>query len=122
MTIVPVLKQVVRIVGRIDRKYNINKIFIDKHVPPHLRGPARKLVDIAGTLGGGYGLVKFVESLYASDSPGNGASVPYKKFTPARKPYKTRGGFSRRYGTRRAFCPNPDARNRYSNSRRYKQR
>ncbi len=106
MTIVPVLKQAVRIAGRIDRKYNLNKIFIQKYVPPGYRKSANKLVDIAGLLGGGLGIVRFIESLYAADTPGNGATIPFKKrqqFT-TRKSYQTRRRYSRRNPSR---CPSP---------------
>ncbi len=119
MTIVPVLKQALKIAGRIDRKYNINKIFIDKHVPPHLRSPARKLVDIAGTLGGGYGIVRFVESLYAADTPGNGATIPFKrtKQYTSRKSYQTRSGRTRRRGF---GCPKPTKSDYYSRRSSYR--
>ncbi len=113
MTIIPVLKQAVRIAGKIDRKYNLNKIFIQKYVPPGYRTRANKLVDIAGTLGGGYGIVRFVESLYAADSPGNGAPIYQKKkqqYTP-RKSYQTRRRFSSRN------CPEY-TRTSYSNYRK----
>ncbi len=91
------IRQGLRIAGKIDRKYNLNKIFIQKYVPPGYRTRANKLVDIAGTLGGGYGIYNFINSLIAEDSPGNSAQIPFKKskFT-SRKSYKTRGRFTRR--------------------------
>ncbi len=91
MAIVGVLKQGLRIAGRIDRKYNINKIFVEKYVPPHLRSRTRKIIDIAGTLGGSYGLIRFIESLYAPDTPGNyAAPLPRKEYTKTYKSNKTR--------------------------------
>ncbi len=92
MALLPALKQGLRIAGRIDQKYNLNKIFIQKYVPPGYRKTANRLVDIAGTLGGGYGIVKFVESLYAPDTPGNSAIPfkPQKQFRKYRQSYKTR--------------------------------
>ncbi len=102
MTIVPVLKQAVKIAGKIDRKYNLNKIFIQKYVPPGYRTRANKIVDIAGSLGGGYGIVRFVESLYAIDSPGNSAPIQQqrKQRFKTSKSYKTRRRRSIRCPTR----------------------
>ncbi len=113
MALLPAVKQGLRLAGKIDRKYNLNKIFIQKYVPPHQRKFANKLVDIAGTLGGGYGIVRFIESLYSPDTPGNGGSIPFQKqrFT-TRKSYKTRGRQSVRYGAR---CRPND---KYGSSRR----
>ncbi len=92
MALLPALKRGLQIAGRIDQKYNINKIFIQKYFPPSYRTRANKIVDIAGTLGGGYGIVRFVESLYAPDTPGNGAQMlPKKKqYAKTGKSYQTR--------------------------------
>ncbi len=87
------IRQGLRIAGRIDRKYNINKIFIDKYFPPGYRATARKIVDIAGVFGGGYGIYNFIQSLNAPASPGNPDAVPFQKQRPkftSRKSYKTR--------------------------------
>ncbi len=94
MALLPVVKRGLQIAGRIDQKYNINKIFIQKYVPPGYRKTANKIVDIAGTLGGGYGIVRYLESLYADDSPGNAPNgfqqKKIRQFTKTSKSYKTR--------------------------------
>ncbi len=108
MALIQGLKQGLRIAGKIDRKYNLNKIFIQKYVPPGYRARANKLVDIAGTLGGGYGIVRFLESLYAPETPGNGASIPFKKYAPPGQSYKTRYRYTSRRTTRRDYCPRPN--------------
>ncbi len=112
MALLPAIKRGLQIAGRIDKKYNINKIFIDKYAPPHLRKSLNKIVDIGGTLGGGYGIVRFLESLYAPQSPGNPPDGSFskrnEKFTKTGKSYKTRrrrsvcypAKRSRRYYTR----------------------
>ena len=103
MTLTAGIRAGIKLAGKIDRKYNINKIFIDKYVPPHMRKPARQLVDILGTTGGAYGVYK---ALYAPDTPGNdNAQIPFKKQPQTSPPYKTRGrqstGF---YGRNRQQC------------------
>ncbi len=98
MPYLPAIKRGLKIAGRIDQKYNLNKIFIQKYVPPGYRKTANKIVDIAGTLGGGYGIVRFIESLYAADTPGNSAPVYQQKTKYVSKTstsYKTRGRLPR---------------------------
>ncbi len=87
------------IAGKIDKKYNLNKIFINKYVPPGYRKTANKIVDITGALGGGYGLYRFAQSLLAPDTPGNSAPIPFQKqkYAETSKSYKTRGRQARRY-------------------------
>ncbi len=84
------IRQGLRIAGKIDRKYNINKIFIDKYVPPGYRKTTRQIVDIAGIIGGGYGIYN---ALIAPDSPGNDA-IPFQRNERSKsktyKSYKTR--------------------------------
>ncbi len=103
--IIRAIKEATKIAARIDNKYNLNKIFIQKYVPPGYRSRANKIVEIGGALGGGYGIIRFIESLYAPDTPGNHA-VPLPAKTPkqftSRKSYKTRSGQTNRYRTR---CP-----------------
>ncbi len=88
-----IVRQGLRLAGKIDRKYNINKIFIEKYFPPGYRKPAGRIVDIAGTLGGGYGLYGFLEDLLTPDTAQRRAQIPFKKFYPitSRKSYQTRG-------------------------------
>ncbi len=104
MTLVAGIKQAVRLAGRIDQKYNLNKIFIQKYVPPGYRKQANKIVDIAGTLGGGYGIVRFIESFYAPDSPGNQSAPLPEKFRAryaTRSQNKTRSRRTRCYPVKR---------------------
>ncbi len=94
MVVITAIKRGLYIAGRIDRKYNINKIFIQKYAPPGYRKQLNRLVDIGGTIGGGYGLYQFINSLIAPETPGNGAQIPFKKQRPffkANKSYQTRG-------------------------------
>ncbi len=94
------IRQGLRIAARIDQKYNINKIFVQKYVPPGYRNVVNKIFDIVGTAGGGYGLYSGIQSLIAPDSPGNQIAIPQKKL---RISYKTRTS----YKTRRRLprCP-----------------
>ncbi len=95
------IRQGLRIAGKIDKKYNLNKIFIDKYFPPGYRKTAKKIVDYAGAAGGGYGIYNFIQSLNAPDSPGMSAQIPFQRYEPkTRKSYKTRGRQARCYGGR----------------------
>ncbi len=98
MTILAGIKRGINLAGKIDKKYNLNKIFIQKYVPPGYRKTANKLVDIAGMVGGGYGIYN---AFIAPDSPGNNAPTIYKKQPETYKPYQTRGGFATRTRSRR---------------------
>ncbi len=96
------VKTGLRIAGRIDQKYNVNKIFVNKYVPPGYRKLTNRIFDIAGTLAGGYGLYGFINSLIAPDSPGNSAPIPFQKqFPQTYKSYQTR---SRRSGRTSYSC------------------
>ncbi len=119
MALIPAVKQALKIVGRIDNKYNLNKIFIQKYVPPGYRKRANKIVEVAGALGGGYGIVRFIETLYAPETPGNGASVPFQKQPTSRKPYQTRRRQSTRYNPRCPTKPDFSSRSRRSSTREY---
>ncbi len=85
------IRQGLRLAGKIDKKYNLNKIFIDKYAPPGYRKTLHKIVDVAGALGGGYGIYRFGQSLLESETPGMGGQIPFKRvrFT-SRKSYQTR--------------------------------
>lgn len=91
------LRKALYFAGRIDQKYNINKIFIQKYAPPHYRKRLNKLVDIGGTLGGGYGIYNAINTLIAPDTPGNeNAKIPFQRQRDASyKSYKTRSGRAR---------------------------
>ncbi len=111
-------KRGLQIAGRIDQKYNINKIFIQKYFPPGYRKTANKIVDIAGSLGGGYGIVRFVESLYAKPPSLSNGFQKTDVYAPS-KSYKTRSRQSVR--NRDRFCSKYCAstkRRRYSSFRR----
>ncbi len=97
------IRQGFRILGKIDKKYNLNKIFIDKYAPPGYRKGLYKVVDIAGALGGGYGIYNFITSLYAPESPGMSAPVPFQKQLP--KTYKQNKTRGRRTVYNRSRCP-----------------
>ncbi len=107
--VITAVKRALTLAGRIDQKYNINKIFIQKYAPPHYRKTLNKIVDIAGTLAGGYGLYNAINALIAEDSPGIGAQIPFRKkqFTTG-KSYKTRSGYTRRRSQR--YCIRPKSR------------
>ncbi len=111
MTVYGAAKAAVKLAGRLDKKYNINKIFVEKYVPPGYRKITSRLFDIAGTAGGAYGIYK---ALIAEDTPGNSAPVFQKKQPQYNKTYKTR----RRLSTRNRRCyPDrygPSNRKRYS--------
>ncbi len=99
MTITAGIRQGLKLAGKIDRKYNLNKIFIQKYVPPGYRKTANKIVDIAGIIGGGYGIYN---ALIAPDSPGNSAQIPFQKQPQTYKPYQTRGGYTTRSNYRKS--------------------
>ncbi len=118
MTILTGIRTGLRLASRIDRKYNLNKIFVEKYVPPGYRKLVNRFFDIGLTLSGGYGIYN---ALIAPDTPGNSAPIfqQKKQFTP-RKPYQTR---VRRTGSNRIRCPEqykPDYNKRRSSYRRYK--
>ncbi len=94
------IRQGLRIAGRIDQKYNLNKIFIDKYFPPGYRPGAKKLVDLAGVFGGGYGIYQLIQSFYAPTlSTGNGLQTPIPR--NGSKFHKTRRAGTRRNTLRR---------------------
>ncbi len=99
------IRQGLRIAGRIDRKYNINKIFIDKYAPPGWRPGLRKIVDIAGTLGGGYGIYKYVTSFQDDDGGLEQDGLPTENVIKTDKSYQTRGRYPRRFSNRYRKCP-----------------
>ncbi len=70
------IRQGLRIAGKLDKKYNINKIFVDKYVPPGYRKTVNRIFDIVGTAGGAYGIYN---AFIAPDTPGNDGTVQYKK-------------------------------------------
>ncbi len=82
-----------RIAGRIDKKYNINKIFIEKHVPPQWRRPAGLAFDVAGLVGTGIAIYS-----YLTENSNNGILAPqvYEPYATY-KQYKTRHRPTRRY-------------------------
>ncbi len=108
MVYISAIKRGLALAGRIDQKYNINKIFIQKYVPPGSRKTVNKIVDIAGALSGGYGLYSFINSLIAPDPPGNSGfpEIQQRQRFTSRKSYKTR--------YRSAVC-RPNRRSKYRN-------
>ncbi len=91
------IRRGLQLAGKIDKKYNLNKIFIDKYVPPGYRKTAYKIVDVTGALGGGLGLYRFAQSLYEDFSEPRSNAIPSQKYiSKTYKSYKTRYRFSRR--------------------------
>ncbi len=73
------IKRGFQIAGRIDQKYNLHKIFIQKYAPPGYRKTLNKIVDIAGTLGGGYGIYRFITSFKDDNNLNGGNGFPTQK-------------------------------------------
>ncbi len=97
------------IAGKIDKKYNLNKIFIDKYFPPGYRKTAKQLVDIAGVFGGGYGLYNIYNEI-----TGNAIQKPNVKPIQTNRFNKTYSGNKSGYRSRRKYCPpNTNRRRRY---------
>ncbi len=109
------IRQGLRLAGKIDSKYNINKIFVQKYVPPGYRKRVSQVFDVAGTLGGGYGIYNLIQSLYAPDTPGNDAQIPFQgpRIT-SRKSYKTRNRYPVCNNSRYRSRPRYDYRKRPS--------
>ncbi len=87
------------------------------------RGGYSKAAQYGVRSGAGIGtLTAPLISNFADDSPGNELQKPVQKRQQptARKPYKTRGGFTGRSSSRNRseYCPSKY--NRYSNTRRYR--
>ncbi len=121
MAISTVIRQGLRLAGKIDRKYNINKIFIEKYFPPNLRQPARRIVDIAGALGGGYSVYGVISNFIDDDGleQDNGFSQTFQPRSKTRPQYKAYSGQSRDYSYRnKNKCP-PYNRRRRSSYRKY---
>ncbi len=114
------IKRGFTLAGKIDKKYNLNKIFIDKYFPPGYRKPAHKIVDIAGALGGGYGLYAFAKGIYddMTFQPGNNA--PFSQQNDGYASYsknKTRYRQTSRCYPRSTKYNNSYSRKRFSYSR-----
>ncbi len=111
------IKQGLRILGRIDQKYNINKIFINKYVPPGYRKTVGKIFDVTGALGGGLGLYNLYESL--TTSPGSTDYSPIPQITPSYNKYQKRGRKFKYSSRKYKYCyPNRKYNTRRSYSRR----
>ncbi len=86
------IRNIVRIAGKIDKKYNLNKIFVEKYVPPGYRKNVNKLIDVALTGSGTYGLYKaFIDD----DGAGNPVGIPQRQRPTTYKQYKTRSRYLR---------------------------
>ncbi len=94
MTITRGIRTAITIAGKIDKKYNINKIFVDKYVPPGYRKLTKQIFDVAGALGGGLGIYNLFTSLYAPSTPGNPdygfPTIQQRKLSKTNQSYKTR--------------------------------
>ncbi len=100
MVYITAIKRGLRIAGRIDQKYNVNKIFVNKYVPPGYRKYVNKIFDIAGLFSGGYGIYSAINSFIAPETPGNGAQIPFKNVVKTYKQNKTRFRSTVCYGPR----------------------
>ena len=109
------IRQGLRIVGKIDRKYNINKIFVSKYVPPGYRKTANTLIDLAGTVGGGYGLYNFAQTLLAPDTPGNDDAL---RTIQRKKQYGTKTYSQNKTRRRQSVCSCP-SRGKFKRFNRY---
>ncbi len=89
-----------RLTGKIDRKYNINKIFIDKYFPPGYRKTAHKIVDVTGALAGGYGIYGLASSLLDDDDDQDGGPTFFQP-SKTNKFYKKSNRFRRSPGSKR---------------------
>ncbi len=120
MGYITAIKKGLYIAGKIDRKYNLNKIFIDKYAPPHWRRPLHKIVDISGSLAGGYGIYNAINSYIAPETPGNdGFSSPWSS-PQTRKQNQARRGYPRRKYTRRRKFQYCYQSRRRSSTRKYR--
>ncbi len=110
MAIGAALRTGIRIASKIDKKYNLNKIFIDKYVPPGHRQLARRAFDIAG-IGG---MVISGISYYYDN-----AFSPQKPFyeSPTNKFGKTYRGQTRRNSFKQSridYCNRLPRKSRYN--------
>ncbi len=104
------IRTAIQIAGKIDKKYNINKIFIEKYVPPGYRRYARAAFDIAGTAGLVVsGLSYISDRPISDDGGGTDEDGSFSKQTPPSKYNKTYRGRSRRTYNRynNKYCPRP---------------
>ncbi len=88
------IRQGFRLAGKIDKKYNLNKIFVDKYVPPGYRKTAYRLIDIAG-IGG----MVISSAFYLLDEP-NAKIRPQKLQQETYSQYQKDSRFSRGSGSR----------------------
>ncbi len=107
-----------RFVQKVDKKYNLNKIFVDKYVPPGYRKIVNAIYDVAITGGGLYALYEGLTSGTTPDIE-DGFQTPVKYVSKTSPTYKTRYRQSRRYSGRCKPEYRYNRSNRYSNSRRY---
>ncbi len=103
------ITQGLRIAGRIDRKYNINKIFVEKYVPPGYRRYVRAAFDITGSIPIIIGISNYIQSLNAPDSPGRD-NDSFPQIQPRKLPQTYKSNKTRRrpavcYPTKRGTRP-----------------
>ncbi len=103
------IRQGLRIAGRIDRKYNLNKLFVEKYVPPGYRKTVNRITDLALTASGGYSLYNIWDDLTNNAVPPKlQTSYRFRK-TYSRNKFDYRRGY--KYGSfrnnRRRRCIRP---------------
>ncbi len=106
-----------QIAQRLDRKYNFNKLFVDRYVPPGYKETVNRIFDVTTALGGGYGIYNLLSG--NNQESGNGISqAQYDK----NNKYQTRNRFSKYHTRRNSFRHTPCKRRRQSTPYRRKQR
>ncbi len=96
----------IRILGRIDKKYNVNKIFIEKYVPPGYRKIVGQIYDVGLT---GALIYNVIDQLTGNNAVPSQINVP--KTDKFSKTYSRNQQYNRRYNK---YCP-PN----YGRQRRY---
>ncbi len=101
-----------RFARKVDEKYNINKIFVEKYVPPGYRKYAKTAIDIAGGAAPLTYIVDYLSNYSAIQNTGQQAA-PYQQ-------QKTYNRFPRRYGSRSQNKYRSGKRKCYCGSRRFR--
>ncbi len=90
------------VLGKIDRKYNINKIFIEKYVPPGYRKLVSRIFDIGITSAGIVSLYDYLSTPSTDTTGGSPVQQQERNYSQSQK-YSGRN-FSRSRSRRRDYC------------------
>ncbi len=107
-----------KVLQKIDRKYNINKIFVEKYVPPGYRKTVNRIFDYGLTTAGAISLWEYLNN-DQTFQPGNNAPIQPRNGFKTGTPYKTRYRQSTRYGSRNPTRCYPNFQRRRSSPRKY---